>query len=119
LASQEIDWSKVGDRIRVGLKASDLTQRELAKQCQVSGQTVTNWLNGKPIKAESLFRIAAALDLGVEQLTGLAPAPNQGASALVQKIRGAKPRVAEIERAAPDLMGLLNELEAYVRAAGS
>lgn len=71
---------KYGDIIRSNITkyrlAVKMSKSELARRCDVSAPTVTNWENGRnSIAVENLFRIADALGVSADALGGRITAP--------------------------------------------
>ena len=59
----------VGEKIRAARKTAGLTQKELAEKMNISYQNLAQWETGKRNpKLENLEKIAAALEIPVEQL---------------------------------------------------
>ena len=64
-----------------------LSVREVAKRCQTSIATLANWLDGKKVTAGSLEKLAAALAVTPEWLSGSAPSEQSGPRAVLLQER--------------------------------
>ena len=63
---------KIGERIREIRKAQGLTQKELGHRLGLSYQSIAQWENGlRSPKLETILKIAQALGVRMEDLTGL------------------------------------------------
>ena len=58
----EVDYKRVGQRIRDARKAQGLTQEQLADQVDLSNEWISQLEKGKKLPLDTLMRFAAVLD---------------------------------------------------------
>ena len=63
---------KFQERITDELKASDYTQKEIAKYLKIDPANITNWKTGKNVPSiETLFELCKLLKVSADYLLGL------------------------------------------------
>lgn len=67
----DMDKSTLAERLRNARKQANLTQKELAKAADVSQTTISDLERGRNAGSSELPKIAAALRVSVEQLSGI------------------------------------------------
>ncbi|MEM6533129.1 MAG: helix-turn-helix transcriptional regulator [Myxococcota bacterium] len=67
----DTDWEKVGETIRVRRKAAKLSQEKLAARAGISRVSLTRIENATQTpETDTLRKIATALEMGLDELTG-------------------------------------------------
>lgn len=67
---------KIGQRINAALASSNITQKVLAKQLEVTDNTVSYWCNGHRVpNIEQLIKISSFLSVSTDYLLGLSNVP--------------------------------------------
>lgn len=100
--------------IRSAMKARGLSQTQLAQECSVSKEAVSNWLSGESIpRPNKLKTLSEALRLEIDKLLG-------GEGSLPEPIvafrtRQNRPVTGQAQEAASDLARHLRELIPFVR----
>ena len=64
------DAEIMGERLRLGLKAAHISQRELARRIGVSHETVSNWVHGRGLSLITAAAVADELGWSLDRLVG-------------------------------------------------
>ena len=103
----------IGERIKAARKQTGMTQQELAEKLEISYVGVSQWESGRRTpKGSTLKRIAAALDVPLNYLTGSGMIPEQEVTDFIAWLWSrANLRVTMLEHTSSDL----EELERWER----